>query len=642
MPCISLLLSTEVPAQESTVTGKVTNSNNEPLQGVSINVKKTTRSVFSDVAGNYSIKAAKGGVLVITSVGYLKQEITVGDNPVINVTLPTDTRNLSEVVVTSFGIKKEKRGLSTSSQEIKGDEVSQTQRENFLNSIQGRVAGATVNSTSGAPGASTQIVLRGFNSLSGSNSPLIVVDGLRISNNSFDQHLLASNLDNRNNDYTNRAADINPDDIESINILKGPEATALYGIEAGSGAIIITTKKPKTGKIRVGYDNDFRITHEFRFPEVQNVYDNGLNGAPSSTGTRSLFGPRYAPGTKLYDNIKGFFRDGFAQKHDISLEGGTRKLALRGSVTYRNEQGVVRNTGLTIGSGRLTLDSKPSDKFDITASIAYTYSKNDKAFRGAAGFLQNLLLWPLDDDASNYLDANGKRRKILPPNSSGGVQAELDNPYFDVTKNKSYDITHRAFFNTSINYDPTSWWNITARVGTDFYSQYGNAFIHPESNSAYTVGGQVEDYNENYLSLNGVFISTFKKNFGKFMNTLRLGASNDDWVRKDFSTRGQKLKDSVTNKISNGTVFATSRNTGADTLTRKRLQGIFGELNINYNDIVYLNFTGRNDWTSTLPVIARSFFYPSAGLAFVFSDLIAPGSKFFNFGKLRASYAETA
>jgi TonB-linked SusC/RagA family outer membrane protein len=636
--CAFLILNLEMHAQDVTITGKVTNNENEPLQGVNVNVKKTSRAVITDNSGVFSIKAAKGNVLVITSVGFLKREVTVGDNPVINVTLPTDTRNLSEIVVTSFGIKKEKRGLPTSSQELKGAEVAGTQRENFLNSIQGRVAGATVNTTSGAPGASTQIVLRGFNSISGSNSPLIVVDGLRINNNSFDQHLLASNLDNRNNDYTNRAADINPEDIESINILKGPEATALYGIEAGSGAIIITTKKPRTGKIKVGYDNNFRISHVFRFPEVQTVYDNGLNGAPVSAGTRSLFGPRYAPGTKLYDNITGFFQNGFAQKHNLNLEGGgSQRMSMRGSLTYRNEHGVVRNTGLEIMSGRFSLNNKPSRKIEINTSIAYTYSKNDKAFRGAAGFLQNLLLWPQDDDATNFLLTDGKRRKLLT-----GTTAELDNPYFDINKNKSFDITHRAFFNNSSSFDPTSWWNITTRFGADFYSQYGNSFIHPESNSAFTVGGQVEDYNESYLSLNSVFISTFKKNIGKFKNTLRIGFSNDEWSRKDFSTRGQRLRDSITNKLSNATVFATSRNTGADTLTRKRLQGVFGEYNINYNEIIYLNFTGRNDWTSTLPVIARSFFYPSAGISFIFSDLIAPNSTILNFGKLRASYAETA
>jgi TonB-linked SusC/RagA family outer membrane protein len=638
------LLCTSGHAQELLVKGRVTGPNLEPLQGVTVTVKSTNRSATTDASGSYSIRANRGNVLVFTSIGFQRQELTLSGESA-DVQLLTDSRSLENVVVTTaLGIQKTKRSLGYSTQEIKGEEIAQTQRDNFLNALQGRVAGATINSTSGAPGASVQVVLRGVNSLSGNNSPLIIVDGLPVNNNSFDQHLLASNLDNRNNDYTNRAADINPDDIESVNILKGPEATALYGIQAGSGAIVITTKRARTGKLRVGYDNSFTTTHVYRFPEVQNVYDNGFNGqAPViSTGDRRLLGPRYAPGTALYDNIKKFFRDGFAQKHTLSLEGGMGNTAMRGSLTYRDEKGVIPNTGLNIVSGRFSISNKPSSRLDLNSSISYTYSKNDKAFRGGGGFLQELMLWPLDDDAKNWMNPNGTRRKVLPPTSSGGTQAELDNPFFDVYRNHSYDRTHRATANFSAVYDITSWWNLTARVGTDFYTQFGNSYLHPESNSAYSVGGQVEEYNEQYLSLNGVFLTTFKKNVGKLKNTLRLGVSNDDWVRKDFSIVGTKLRDSVTRDLTVATVFSNSRLNGIDTLTKKRLQGVFGELNLNYNDIVYVNVTGRNDWTSTLPLQSRSFFYPSVSTAFIFSDLIAKNAHGLSFGKLRASYAQTA
>jgi TonB-linked SusC/RagA family outer membrane protein len=625
-------------AQEIVVKGRVSAPGNEPLQSVSVTIKNSARSVITDAQGMYTIRTAKGNVLVFTSVGHLKQELLVGDNTTINVQLLPDQKNLSEVVVTSFGVKKEKRSLGYATQEVKGEEIIQTQRENFLNSLQGRVAGASVNSTSGAPGASSQIVLRGVNSLSGNNSPLIIVDGLPVNNNTFNQGLLASDLPNRNNDYTNRAADINPEDIESVNILKGPEATALYGIEAGSGAIVITTKRARAGKLRVGYDNNFRITDVWRFPLVQKVYDNGLNGETITTSDyRRLLGPKFAPGTKLYDNLESFFQNGFAQKHNLSLEGGKGATALRGSLTYRDEDGVVPNTGLNIVSSRVSFNTKPVKKLDISGSVAYTYSKNDKAYRGAGGFLQNLLLWPMDDDAQNYMGPNGKRRKLL-----AGTTAELDNPFFDVNKNHSYDKTNRGTVNLAISYDIASWWNITIRGGSDFYKQFGNSFLHPESNAAYTVGGQVEEYTERYVSYNAVFLSTFKKNFGKFKNTLRVGGANDDWTRKNYSTRGQFLKDSVSDKISNGTVFWNSTQSGRDTLTKRRLQGLFGELTLSYDDFIYLTFTGRNDWTSTLPVQARSFFYPSMSGSFVFSDLIAKNSNFLSFGKLRASYAETA
>lgn len=608
------------------------------MAGVTVMNSNTKRSTQTASDGRFSIAAENGHTLVVTFVGYTRQEATVGVSNTISMRLSPTGGQLGEVVVTALGIQKSKRSLGYATQEVKGDELAQTQRENFLNALQGRVAGATVSVTSGAPGASNQITLRGVNSLSGNNSPLIIVDGLPISNNAFSQGLLASDLPNRNNDYTNRAADINPDDIESINVLKGPEATALYGIEAGSGAIVITTKRAKSGKLKMSYDNSFRVTHIYRLPVAQTVYDNGFNGTTTTTADyRRLFGPRYAPGTKIYKNIENFFNDGFAQKHTLSLEGGKGAIGLRGSVTYRNETGVVPRTGLKQLASRLNVNYKPNNKLDVSGSIAYTNSKNDKAFRGAGGFLQNLLLWPYDDDAANYLNDQGKRRKLL-----AGTTAELDNPYFDVEKNHSYDKTDRATVNLSVQYEIAPWWSITARMGSDYYWTFGNYFLHPESNGAFTVGGQTENYTERFLSFNGVFLTTFKKDVGKFRNTLRVGFANDDWTRKNFSIRGQRLVDSNSNKIENATVFWDSRQSGRDTLTKRRLQGVFGEFNINYNDIVYLNVTGRNDWTSTLPSQARSFFYPSASLAFVFSDVFFKGSSVFTFGKLRASYAETA
>lgn len=629
-------------AQERTVSGTVvSDKDGEPVANATVTNRNTRKATTTTMNGRFSLKASKGDVLEITSVGFLKATLTVGDGqelPVVR--LSVNERQMSEVVVTSLGIKKEKRGLGFSSQEIKGDEVAQTQRENFFNSIQGRVAGATLVQTSGAPGASSNIVLRGFNSLSGSNSPLIVVDGLPISNNTLDQHLLASNGDNRNNDYTNRAADINPDDIESINVLKGPEATALYGIEAGSGAIIITTKKAKAGKLKVSYDNNFRTTHVYRFPKIQMVYTNGLNGVDANT--RLLFGPRYPSGSKFYNNIDKFFQDGFQQKQNISLEGGKNNTAFRYNLTWRDEKGTVPNTGLEQLQSRITINQKILKNLDINFTAGYTKTRNDKALRGSGGFLQNLMLWPLLDDASDYLLPNGTRKFFLDPDASGNQPNEADNPFFEANKNSSYDKTDRGIFNLTANYDPFDWWNITVRAGSDMYTQNGQSYYHPESNRARNVRGQIDEYTQKYRSYNGVFINTFKKNFGKLKTTLRLGVANDDWKRKDFAKLGSNLKDSVTKSLSVATTVVTSREVGADTLTQKRLQGVFGEASLNYNDVLYITATGRNDWTSTLPTQARSFFYPAFSIAFIASDVLAPDSKWLDFWKIRASRAVTA
>ncbi len=634
-------------AQEKTVSGTVlSEKDDEPIANATVTNRNTKKNTTTTSSGRFTIKASKGDVLEITSVGHLKFTVTIGDATEIPVKMPVNEKQLSEVVVTSLGIRKEKRGLGFSSQEIKGDEVAQTQRENFFNSIQGRVAGATLVQTSGAPGASSNIVLRGFNSLSGSNSPLIVVDGLPISNNTVDQHQLASNGDNRSNDYTNRAADINPDDIESINVLKGPEATALYGIEAGSGAIIITTKKARMGKLRVSYDNNFRTTHVYRFPEIQKVYGPGLDGATSNT--RLLFGPRWPANTKFYNNIDEFFQNGFAQKHNITLEGGKNNTAFRFNTTWRDETGTVPNTGLEQIQSRLTLNQKILKNLDVNFTGAYSHTRNDKALRGfgsvtsAGSFLLNLILWPQTERASDYLLPNGTRKFFLDPDANGNQPNEIDNPFFEVNKNLSYDKTDRGIFNLTVNYDPFDWWNITVRAGADIYDQDGTSYYHPESNQARNTRGQIETYNQKFKSYNGVFISTFKKNFGKLKTTWRIGAANDDWKRETFSYLGRQLKDSTTKDLSVATQVVTSREVGADTLTMKRLQGIFGEVVLNYNDILYLTLTGRNDWTSTLPVEARSFFYPAVSLAFIISEVVAKESTWLDFWKLRASRAETA
>lgn len=631
-----------VAQQEKTVSGSVlSQKDDEPVANATVTNRNTKKSTTTTTSGRFTIKASKGDVLEITSIGYQKLSITVGDGTEIPVKLAVSEKELSEVVVTSLGIKKEKRGLGFSSQELKGDDVAQTQRENFFNSIQGRVAGATLVQTSGAPGASSNIVLRGFNSLSGSNSPLIVVDGLPISNNTLDQHQLASNGDNRFNDYTNRAADINPDDIESINILKGPEATALYGIEAGSGAIIITTKRAKKGKLKVTYDNNFRLTNTYRFPHIQKMYDNGSNG--TSSNTRLLFGPRYAPGTKFYDNIDAFFRNGFQQKHNVTLEGGKNNTAFRFNASFRDETGTIPNTGLEQFQGRITLNQQNIIKgLDINFTAGYTKTRNDKAIRGAGGFLHNLMLWPITDNASDYLLPNGTRKFFLDPDASGNQPNEADNPFFEVNKNFTYDKNDRGIFNLTINYDPFDWLNFTVRAGADMYEQFGRTYFHPESNQARTIRGQIEDYTQKFKSYNGVFIATVKKNFGKLKTILRAGVANDDWKRETFARLGRQFKDSVTKDLSVATQLVTSREVGADTLTMKRLQGVFGELTLNYNEVLYITATGRNDWTSTLPVEARSFFYPAFSVAFILSEVIGKDSKWLDFWKLRASRAETA
>ena len=508
------------------------------------------------------------------------------------------------------------------------------------------MAGATVNTTSGAPGASSALVLRGFNSLSGNNSPLIVIDGLSINNGTFSQGFTASNSSNRDNDFSNRLSDINPNDIESITVLKGPEATALYGIDAGSGAIIIKTKKGQAGKPKVSYSNFFRIDQTYLFPEpTQTVYGTGSLGIPSQT--RLMFGPKLSAETPIYDNVGNFFQDALTQQHNIGINGGMNQFTYRISGSTVNQDGTIPNTGYDRYNARATVSyNSPDKKLTVSGTWAYAYSFNKKALRGSSGFLSSLYYWPVTDDARNYERSDGTRRRFF---DNDGF-AEPDSPFWSVNKNKSEDYTYRRNYNLSVRYQLTDWLNIDTKLSYDGYNNSGFTFYHPSSNDFFGVGGQIEDYAVNYRGLSGVAIlGANKKITPKITMGLRLGTAVDDFRTDFFSKRGQRLVRQAVGDVDflpdfrtiTPNTYSDSRTLGRDTLRLRRLQGVFGEYTFSYDKFLTLTLSGRNDWTSTLPVNARSFFYPAASLAFMFTDLL-PKSKILNYGKLRASVAETA
>lgn len=623
---------------------------NEPLIGVNIVNKANDDGTVTDLDGKYTLKANKGDKIKYSYIGFEDKEVTVGDNEIINIYMNPSSQNLEEVVITAFGVTKEKRGLSHAATSLKGDDIMETARENFLNSFAGKVAGITTNISSGAPGASTQIVLRGANSLSGNNSPLFIVDGLPVQNSVVDQNNLVSQGSNRGDDFTNRIADLNPNDIESVTVLKGPEAAALYGIDAGSGAIVITTKKGKQGTLKINYDNNFRIDQTIRFPKVQSIYGLGIQGSADSR-TMSAFGPRIPEGAKVYDNVRNFFQDAISMKHNLNFEGGKKGISYRVSLSSVNQQGTIPTTGYDRYNARATFAyTSTNKKLDLAGTGAYTNTTNFKALRGAGGFLQALLYWPVTDDAQNYTKDDGTRRRFYDDTGF----AELDNPYWQINNDKSQDKTNRYNYNLSGTYKVFDWLSITGKGSIDQYATKGFTFNHPESNTFFTQGGQIEKYTEDYLGFSGVSYLTFQKNVGKLENTLRVGTAVDDFETKFFSERGQKLRnpkekfdptfsnlDQTFARIDSST-YANSRTVGRDTLRIRRLVGQFFEYTLNYDRWLYLNVAGRRDQTSTLPEQSRTFFYPSAGLSVVFSELIAPDSKTFNFGKLRFSYAETA
>lgn len=635
--------------QNNTINGIVVGDNDDkPMRNVTVSIKGAKTATKTNETGNYSIIAQKGQVLQFTYVDYTRQEIAVVSNDAkINIRLVQTEKQLGEVVVTAFGVKKDNRTLGHAAQNVTGEAIAETQRDNWMGALTGKVAGATVISSGGAPGASAQIVLRGFNSVGGDNGALIILDGVPLNNNVMSQHRLASNGDNRTNDFTNRAADINPDDIESITVLKGPEGAALYGVEAGNGAIIITTKRAKAQKLKISYENNFRWEQITRFHDVQQVYDNGFNGSPVNT-TRSFFGPKYAESTKFYNNAQNFFNIGKSFKHALTLEGGIGATGLRANFSYYNQDGVIPNTGNQKINARLTVTNNISKKIEISTTGAFYNQYNRKSFRGLGGYYLNLLQWPLDDDARKWQNISGSRRII---SKTAGVDnnAELNNPYFETIRNKNFDVTNRLTFNTNLTYNPYTWLKFDLRLAADAYSQNGGYLYDRESYNFNTVGGRIEEYKTNFRAYNSNFLVTAKKAYRNFSFKLLVGQSFDDRTETGFATYADSVYD-VARDLSPKQIQVdgytsllkrqNSRTQGRDTLTLLRSIGLFSELSIGYKNFLYLTAAGRNDWLAEFPIHKRSYFYPSINSSFVFSELI-PKNKILTMGRLRASYAKT-
>ncbi|SMD04831.1 SusC/RagA family TonB-linked outer membrane protein [Pedobacter nyackensis] len=633
------LLFVQSYAQQKVITGKVTSSDDGlAIPSASVKIKGTPSAVQTNAFGLYSVKAKVGDVLVFSYIGLIPEERTVGGADMINVALKPDNQSLNEVVVTALGRTTTRRSLGTSEQTVKGADIAETQRENFVNALQGRVAGVEVTTSSGVPGSSASITIRGVSSISGSNQPLMIVDGLPIDNKTLNTSAFFSEISsntsqaNRTVDFTNRSSDINPEDIESLVVLKGPEAAALYGIDAANGAIVITTKRGKPGVSTIDYSNSFRIETPRGKPEVQKKY--GVSAL--STNSFYYFGNEYPTGTTFYDNIDGFFQTALTQKHNLSLSGGAERMSYRISSSFTNQNGVIPNSvydriNLT-GATQATLNSWL--KTDL--SISYTYSNNDQPRKGAGGPLIGLLVWPQTDNAKEYLNPLGARRRL----TTLGAGSEIDNPYFNVNKNLSNSKVNRVLSNFGVTIMPAKWFNIKSNIGIDSYTSQNLVFRHPESAAGFAFKGIIDVANDmtrnismqNLFNLNRIDIAkglSFDATLGHSFQDLRSNTDasyGENFLEPDFISV-------------NNTYIRNARNTQA----RRRLVSFFGRATLNYNDYLYVTGTFRNDRTSTIPIERYSFNYPSVSASFVFTDVPAfKGLKggVLTSGKLRAAYAE--
>ncbi len=637
----TFLCATQAIAQPKTVTGRVTRDVGVPLSGVSVVVRGTSQTTQTNTSGDYSVRVEAGQVLQFRLIGYAPVERNVGAENIISVQLEKTASSLNAVVVTALGETTVKRSLGTSQQTVLGADIAQTGRENFINGLQGRVAGVEVMSTSGVPGASSSITIRGVSSISGSNQPLMIIDGMPMDNKTLNSNTLASDapgsltaFNNRGIDFSNRAIDINPEDIENLVVLKGPEAAALYGIDAANGAIVITTKRGKAGSGGLEYSNRFRLDQTRGRPEVQNVY------SPSGTtgdllNAFSYFGAPYAAGTQFYDNIDGFFQSALSQQHNLSFSGATQdnRINYRLALAASDAGFVVRNSDLR----RINLTGRTGAQvtrwLNTDLSLQISQLENDQPIKGDGGPLIGLLLWPQTDDARAYLTPAGNRRRV----TALATNTETDNPFFSVEKNRQNAKTGRQIANVGFTFTPFSSWTLKTNFQSDGYTDEKLILRHPESagvaNNNNGILDQLTDVTRNLTAQSSLNLNRrqITKNFS--ISGL-LGNQISDFRQQLSGLQGRDFLDP--NFVSaNNTNVRTNRTN----LVQRRLVSVYGQAVANYHDYLYLTVTGRNDFTSTIPVERNSFFYPGVTSSFVFSDAFPSIGKFMT-GKLRAAFAE--
>ncbi len=636
---------------QSVVSGTVTDDETgNALEGVAVVVKGTTIGILTDDEGKYRLQVpATGEELEFNFVGKLKQTIAINGRSVIDVKLAEDVFQVDEVVVTAIGIERGKKSLGYSVQELGGDEIVGAQEVNMMSALSGKVAGLTVTSSNGMPGAGTYITLRGSTSFLDNNQPLIVIDGVPIDNST--NYTGDPNNGARNNNLqgvtnSNRGIDINPNDIEDITVLKGPAAAALYGSRAANGAIMITTKRggAQGGKMEVGFKTSLGFNQVNRLPEVQKTYAQGsretynnrtsLSWGPKIEGLGEVINPIGETVTaQAYENdFNNFFETGMTTDNSLSLRGGNIDNNFYASIGHTHQTGVIPNTDFSRLSVRLNAESKVASKLRTRISANYTNSGGQRIQQGSNLSNPLFTLWP----APATWDLYG-----IPYENADGTMNNyrnfFDNPRWAVEKNPFTDDVDRILGNFQLIYDPTSWLNVTYRIGTDFYADRRKQIQAIGSWEANTIGRVYEEQLTS-TEVNSDLIVTASHDFGDDISTsLTVGQNINIQNFQRLFVQGDGLTIPGFYNLANATSIITTDYVG-------RSRGVSGyfDARASYKNYLFLSVTGRNDWTSTLSAENRSFFYHSESLGFVFTDAFDMSqNNILPYGKLRLSYART-
>jgi ferric enterobactin receptor len=639
-----VLVSGTVIAQNIRVSGKVTDITGLSIPGVTVLLEGTTTGVATDNDGTFSIDVPANAVLLFSAIGMEPQRVPVNNRTVINVVLSESSIAVEEVVVTALGIQKEKKALGYAVQDLKSDEILRNKQTNVINSLAGKVAGVNITQSSGSAGAGSTIIIRGGNSASESrdNQPLFVVDGIIYDNSTVNSGNSGTDGVTRiNTSFSNRVMDINPDDIESMSILKGAAASALYGSRAADGVVIITTKKGSEGPVSVDFSSKYSYSWTGILPEQQGVYGRGYfnqAGVFNDYTTQSWGNP--ITGT-VYDNVGNFFQGGNVFDNSLSISGGSKYNSFYLSASNFNQTGVVPSTAYDKTTFRFNGEQKYG-KLTVGANAAYSVTNTLKTLTtaglyngGGNGTMTATYGWARSDDMTRYLNDDGTKYRMFE-----GLQelaSDVENPYWIINKNELTDNVNRFTGGLNASFDVTDWFNILYRVGYDTYNSGAYTYIAPGGAVLEKYqGGRLSKSTSDYGFITSNLMLNFNKKISDFDLNLLLGhtVESTSRVRRTFWGYGFSTAGTISfANIVDDQKFFTEGN------VKKRLVGAFGEFRASYKSIAYLTVTGRNDWSSTLPVANRSYFYPSVSGSLVFTELL-PKNNILSFGKIRASWAQ--
>lgn len=632
-------------AQTTKISGVVRSATNvEPIVAATILVKDAPVGTVTDDQGHFSFQVpVEAKTLIISCVGM--KTLEVGIEPLMEITLEPASETLDEVIVTAIGIKRSEKSLGYAVTQVAGKELTKVREDNILNALSGKIAGVRVTQSSGTLGGSSKIQIRGASSIGSVSSPLFVIDGLPIDNGSYNPDGTTGYVDGGN-----RIGDISVDDIEFLNVLKGAAATALYGARAKDGVIVITTKKGKknTGTF-ISVNSSARFDHVSKLPDFQNEYAQGnegiyklnaMNGWGPNIATAAANGIKY-PNNKgeevilqaYPNNVKDFYQTGMTYINNISLSGGGEKTDFRLGFSSHNQEGTI--PGSDYNKYVFSLNTGMELAKNFSARISAQYIRSDSEGRPAQGnndpnlLIETVNALPrtidLQDFRNNWIDKDGNQIPIMPD------EAVTNNPYWTLHKNKYTTNLDRIIGSINLSYMPIDGLTITDNLGTDYYNENRRKLF--AQGTFGEMEGKFQEWDITNRIINNDLLVTYEKSWEDFTVKGIAGHNLNQYEWSYTSTFANKL-------VVDGLYTPGNAKVAIPTsyYEIRRLTGVFFDLGLSYKSLVYMNITGRNDWSSTLPVNNRSYFYPSVSSSFVFSELIRE-KNILNFGKLRLSYA---